>query len=59
MFKNYLLVAYRNLTRNKIYTLINIAGLATAMVCAILIFKWVKSELSYDSFLKIQIQFID
>ena len=52
MFKNYLLVAYRNLTRNKIYTLINIAGLATAMVCAILIFKWVKSELSYDSFFK-------
>ena len=51
MFTNYFKIAYRNLIRNKSFTFINIAGLATAMACAILIFKWVDNELSYDSFI--------
>ncbi len=54
MLKNYLLVAYRNITRSKAFTIINIAGLATAMACAVLIFKWVNNELSYDSFVNNQ-----
>ena len=52
MIKNFLIVAYRNLIRNKTFTIINIAGLAAAMACVILIFKWVNNELSYDSFFK-------
>ena len=52
MIKNFLLVAYRNLTRNKSFTIINIAGLAAAMACVILIFKWVNNEQSYDTFFK-------
>ena len=54
MIKNYLIVAYRNLIRNKIFTVINILGLATALACTILIFKWVSNELGYDSFIKDQ-----
>ena len=52
MLKSYLIVAYRNLTRNKTFTIINIAGLATALACTILIFKWVNNETSYDTFIK-------
>jgi putative ABC transport system permease protein len=50
MFKNYLKIAYRNLVKNKIYSLINIVGLAMGMACAILIVLWVDYELSYDTF---------
>ena len=52
MLKNYLIVAYRNLVRNKIFSIINISGLSAAIVCAILIFKWVNNELIYDTFFK-------
>ncbi|MGB8321198.1 MAG: ABC transporter permease [Ignavibacteriaceae bacterium] len=52
MLKNYFIVAYRNLIRNRFFTVINIAGLAAALACSILIFKWVNSEVSYDSFIK-------
>ncbi len=50
MFKNYLKVAFRNLTRQKGYSFINITGLAIGMVCAIFILLWVQDELSYDGF---------
>ena len=52
MFKNYLKIAFRNLSKNKLYSFINIAGLAIGMACAILIFKWVQNELGYDRFIK-------
>jgi hypothetical protein len=48
MFRNYLVVAWRNLVRQKIYSAINIAGLAIGMACATLILLWVQDELSYD-----------
>jgi putative ABC transport system permease protein len=54
MLKNYFIVAYRNLIRNRFFTVINIAGLATALACTILIFKWINNEISYDSFIKNQ-----
>jgi putative ABC transport system permease protein len=52
MLKNYLKIAWRNLLRNKLYSFINIAGLAIGMTCCILIFLYVKYELSYDTYNK-------
>ena len=52
MFKNYFKIVIRNLTKHKIYSLINIVGLATGIACAVLIMLWVKYELSYDKFHK-------
>jgi putative ABC transport system permease protein len=50
MFKNYLKIALRNIVRQKVYSSINIAGLAIGMACFILISLWVRDELSYDRF---------
>ena len=51
MFRNYLKIAWRNLTRNKVYSALNIAGLATGMAVALLIGLWVTNQYSYDRFL--------
>jgi putative ABC transport system permease protein len=48
MYKSYFKIGWRNLLRNKGYSLINIGGLATGMAVAILIGLWVYDELSYD-----------
>ena len=50
MFKNYLIVTVRNIIRHKVYTLINLMGLAVGMACTILILLWIQDELSYDRF---------
>ena len=50
MLKNYIKVALRNIRRHKIYTFINITGLAIGMTCCILIMLWVTDELSFDRF---------
>jgi len=50
MFKNYFTIALRNLSRNKIYAFINIAGLSLGLACAMLIILYVKDEVSYDRF---------
>ena len=50
MLKNYLKVAFRNLWKNKKFSLINIFGLATGMACSLLIFLFVKDEKGFDSF---------
>ncbi|MEX6687985.1 ABC transporter permease [Danxiaibacter flavus] len=52
MFRYYLKTAIRNLTRNKIYTIINISGLSIGLACAMLIILYVKDEVSYDRFHK-------
>jgi ABC-type antimicrobial peptide transport system permease subunit len=52
MFKNYLLIALRNIKRYKAYSMINITGLAVGMACCILIFLWVQDELNFDRFHK-------
>ncbi len=52
MFKNYFKIAWRNLSRNKIYSFINIAGLSIGLACAMLIILYVKDEVSYDRFHK-------
>jgi len=52
MIKNYLLVAFRNLWRNKTFSAINIIGLSLGLTCSLLILLWVKDERSVDSFHK-------
>jgi len=48
MFRNYLVTALRNFTRHKLYSFINIAGLAVGLACAIFIVLYLRDELSYD-----------
>jgi putative ABC transport system permease protein len=50
MLRNYLLVALRNLFRNRISSLVNILGLAIGMAAFVLIIQYVRLELSYDDF---------
>src|SRR5687768_7841963 len=51
MLKNYFKTAWRNLIRNKVYSTLNIFGLATGMAVALLIGLWVHDQSSYNSFL--------
>jgi putative ABC transport system permease protein len=50
MLKNYFKIAWRNLFRNKVFSLTNILGLSIGMLCTILILLWVQDELTYDKF---------
>jgi len=50
MIKNYLLIAFRNLKKNKAFSFINIVGLAIGMAAGLLIIQYVVFELSYDNF---------
>ncbi len=50
MLRNYLFVALRNLSQNRISSLVNILGLAIGMAAFILIIQYVRFELSYDNF---------
>jgi len=50
MLKNYFTIAWRNLLKSKVYSAINIIGLATGMAVAILIALWIWDELSYNNY---------
>jgi putative ABC transport system permease protein len=50
MFKNYFRIAFRNMTRNKGYSFINILGLATGIAVCLVIFLVVRFETSFDNF---------
>ncbi len=50
MFRNYLVIAFRNLVRQRGFSAINITGLGVGMACSILIFLWVRNEISYNRF---------
>src|SRR5580658_3699402 len=50
MLRNYIKIAWRNLWKNKSYTLINMIGLSSGIACAILIFTLVSYQFSFDSF---------
>ena len=52
MLKNYLKIAFRNLNKNRGYSLINILGLAVGIACCVIILLYVQNELSYDKFYK-------
>src|SRR5258708_2550696 len=50
MFKNYLTIALRNLSRRRGYALLNIFGLAIGITSCLIIFQYVAYEKSYDKF---------
>jgi putative ABC transport system permease protein len=50
MFKNYITTAFRNLLRNKSYTIINVLGLSLGIACSLVLFLVIRHELSYDRF---------
>jgi putative ABC transport system permease protein len=50
MYKSYFRIGWRNLLANKSYTVINMAGLALSVLCAIFIFSFVRQHLNVDNF---------
>jgi putative ABC transport system permease protein len=52
MFKHNINLAFRLIFRNKVFSAINIIGLAFGLACSILLFFWVRDEFAYDKFHK-------
>ena len=50
MFKTFFKITYRNFVRQKVYSLLNVSGLAIGLTCFILIFLYIQDELSFDRF---------
>jgi putative ABC transport system permease protein len=50
MWRNYLLIAWRNLKKNRVFSFINILGLSIGMAACLLILQYVSLETSYDNF---------
>ena len=50
MLRNYVKTAWRNLLKNRFYSLINITGLTAGLAVGILLLLWVQDELSFDRF---------
>ena len=50
MFSNYFKIAFRHIRRQKLYTIINVTGLAIGMACSLLILLFVHEELTVDNF---------
>ncbi len=48
MYKNYLKIAWRNLLKRKVFTAVNILGLAIGITCSGLILLWVEDEINFD-----------
>jgi len=50
MIKNFVITAWRNLGRNKVFSFINVFGLAIGLACCMLITAYLYSELTYDTY---------
>ncbi|MFC1513815.1 ABC transporter permease, partial [candidate division KSB1 bacterium] len=50
MFKNYMKITFRNIRRHKVFSSINIFGLAVSIACFILMLLYITDETSYDDF---------
>lgn len=50
MLRNYLKIAFRNLARKRLYTFLNIAGLATGIAVAVLVGLWFHDEVSFNAY---------
>ena len=50
MLRNYIKITFRNARQQKLYSLINILGLAVGLMAALLILAYLQEELSYDRF---------
>ena len=48
MFRNYLTIALRNIAKHKLYSFINIAGLALGLACVVFVILFIRDETSYD-----------
>jgi putative ABC transport system permease protein len=51
MFRHYLTTAFRNFAKHRLYSFINVAGLAVGLACAIFIVLFLRDELSYDKWI--------
>ncbi|GHN01697.1 ABC transporter permease [Cytophagales bacterium WSM2-2] len=52
MLRNYFLVAFRNLLKQRLYSVINIGGLTAGLICVTLIYLWVNDEVSKNKYHK-------
>jgi putative ABC transport system permease protein len=50
MIRNYFKIAWRNMVKDKQFTLLNVVGLSAGIACTLLIYLWVHDEVSYDKF---------
>jgi len=50
MIRSYLVSLYRNIVKNKFYSILNVSGLAVGMAAAMLIMLYVRDEVSYDKY---------
>src|ERR1700722_17806039 len=50
MIKNYFKIAFRNLSKHKLISFINLFGLAVGLTCCLLILAFILNELSYDKY---------
>ena len=50
MFKNFFAVAIRNFMRQRLYSFINVLGLASGLLCTLFIYLWVSDEWNKDKF---------
>lgn len=50
MLSNYFRIAWRNLLKDKQFTVLNILGLSAGLACSLLIFSWINDELGFDKF---------
>ncbi|MCX2681745.1 ABC transporter permease [Galbibacter sp. EGI 63066] len=50
MLKNHLKIAWRNIVKNKVFSILNIVGLATGLLCSLLIYLWGTDELAVDKY---------
>ena len=50
MIRNYLKIAFRSILRNKVFSFINVTGLALGISASLLILQYVNYELSYEDF---------
>ena len=48
MIKNYIIIALRNIMRNKVYSIINVLGLSVSVACCLLLALYIQDEASYD-----------
>jgi len=50
MLKNYIKIAFRSLLKNKLYSIINVTGLAIGLSCIMMIYLYIQDEYSFDNF---------
>ena len=52
MIKNYFKIAWRNLTRNRLYAILNVSGLSLGLACALIVFWFIRFQTTHDHFHK-------